>query len=307
MSDSNMKNAWLKAMRLRTLPLAIAGIFMGIVLWIWQEHVNIVISVLCVLTALSLQILSNFANDLGDSQNGADNSSRIGPKRAVQSGIIAPAQMLRAIKLMVGISLMLGIGLIWTAFGLQMLLWAAIFLIIGVLAIWAALKYTMGNNPYGYMGFGDLFVFLFFGLVAVFGTFFLHSHDLQLALLFPACAVGFMSTAVLNLNNMRDIGSDEAAGKITIPVRLGLANAKRYHYALIMGAVLCLVFFNILYFGLSTVYWKKYLFLLWLYLAVPMLVKISRIDHNQAFDPFLKQTALLTLLLVFLFGFGLML
>src|SRR5690606_32336326 len=203
------------------------------------------IFLLCVLTTIFLQILSNLANDYGDSIHGADHVQRKGPLRAVQSGAISPARMRRAIILFVGLSLASGIALLFVAFGLQ---WRAIlfFLLLGLLSIGAALTYTVGRRPYGYLGLGDLSVLVFFGFVGVLGSFYLFTHAITPYEVLPAMSMGLLSVAVLNVNNIRDIESDKMAGKYSIPVRLGRSKAVVYHWLLLTAAVILVVLYTIL-------------------------------------------------------------
>ena len=189
------------------------------------------------LTTIFLQILSNLANDFGDSQNGVDNAGRLGPERTVQSGKISKPEMKRLIIVFVILSFISGALLIF--FGIKnantgMIL---LFFLLGIASIVAAIKYTVGKNPYGYSGFGDLFVFIFFGLIGVCGTYFLHTSQFHITLLLPAASIGFLSAGVLNLNNMRDIENDAASGKKTLVVRMGSEHAKIYHTLLIVIAL----------------------------------------------------------------------
>ncbi|MBK7269203.1 MAG: 1,4-dihydroxy-2-naphthoate octaprenyltransferase [Flavobacteriales bacterium] len=240
---------WLQAFRLRTLPLAVSSILVGSALatnWGWVScFVDLfrpVILVLALLTAILLQILSNLANDLGDHQHGTDNADRVGPQRAVQSGAISSAVMWRAMAICGSLAFVSGCALITVALGLSLTTLA--FLFLGLAAIGAAVKYTFGSNPYGYAGFGDVSVFLFFGIVGVCGTFYLHTSHFEPMVLLPAVGFGLLSAGVLNVNNMRDIINDEASGKRTLVVRMGGMRAKRYHAALVLGGLASLVIFQ---------------------------------------------------------------
>lgn len=300
--------AWISAFRPRTLPLALASILMGAFLAASQGRFNGAVVALAALTTVLLQILSNLANDYGDSQNGADSVHREGPQRAVQSGAISPAQMKRAMLLFGVASLLSGVALLWVALGFAGLWVFGAFLVIGLCAIWAAINYTAGSKPYGYAGLGDVSVFLFFGLVGVCGTYFLQAYRaadgwasaLPLAVLLPAVSLGCFSAAVLNVNNIRDIRSDELAGKITVPVRLGPQRARAYHWLLLLlglGAAVVYVALN---------YHSPWQ---WLFLgAVPLLLfnglQVWRRQQSMQLDPLLKQMAMSTLLFVLLFGIG---
>jgi len=206
---------WIQAARLRTLPLSISGILVGSAYAYYQHKFEWIIFVLALLTTLSFQILSNFANDYGDGIKGTD-ANRIGEKRLVASGEITSAQMKKAIIINGIIAFILAVALIYVAFGQENFVYSLTFLVLGIASIAAAIKYTVGNNAYGYSGFGDVLFFIFFGLVAVIGSNFLYSKSMDIKLFLPAIAIGMLSTAVLNLNNMRDIENDKVAGKIQL-------------------------------------------------------------------------------------------
>ncbi|WP_400190143.1 1,4-dihydroxy-2-naphthoate polyprenyltransferase [Hymenobacter sp. B81] len=303
--------AWLSAFRPRTLPLALASILMGAFLAASRGQFNGVVVGLAALTTVLLQILSNLANDYGDSQNGADSVHREGPQRAVQSGAITAAQMKQGMVLFGAASFAVGVALLWVALGFAGLWVFGTFLVLGLAAIWAAINYTAGARPYGYAGLGDLSVFLFFGLVGVCGTYFLQAYShtqalaasLPLEVLLPAASLGCFSAAVLNVNNIRDIRSDELAGKITVPVRLGPRRARRYHWLLLLLGVAAAVLYVATTYPLNPSPWR------WLFLgALPLLafngVQVWKRQESMQLDPLLKQMALSTLLFVLLFGVG---
>jgi 1,4-dihydroxy-2-naphthoate octaprenyltransferase len=234
--------AWISAARLRTLPLAMAGVGMGNLIHLGKSGFSGLIMLLSILTSIFLQVLSNFANDLGDSEHGADNEERKGPSRMVQSGRISKDSMKKAVLVFVLLSLATGLILLWLAFhnnirgGIPLLL-------AGICSISAAWFYTNGSKPYGYMALGDVAVFIFFGMLAVLGSAWLQRQEFNLNFLLPAFSMGFWSTAVLNLNNMRDVKSDEKAGKKTIPLILGPKSSADYHVFLVVaGGVSLLVF-----------------------------------------------------------------
>lgn len=290
---------WVKAFRLRTLPLALASIGMGAFLAASSGQFNGGVFALCALTTILLQVLSNLANDYGDSVHGADGAKRTGPSRAVQSGVISLKAMRNAIILFSALSLLSGIGLIYLAFGWSPQVFG-FFLGLGVLAILAAITYTAGYKPYGYMGLGDISVLIFFGLVGVMGSAYLYEQELKWEYLLPAISTGLFSVAVLNVNNIRDIESDKEAGKISVPVRIGRKNAVFYHwFLLVAGFALGLSYVLMNY----SSYWQ-----LIIVLALPGLIKNARAvkTHTESskLDPFLKQMALTTLLYVILFGVG---
>lgn len=239
---TNTFSVWLLAARLRTLPLACSSILLGAGLAANRDAFDGTIMVLSLLTAILLQILSNLANDYGDAVSGADNGDRIGPQRAVVSGLITQKQMRVAMALTALAAVASGLLLLGCAFGGQWLQILA-FVVLGGAAIVAAVTYTVGKTPYGYRGFGDISVFLFFGLLGVLGSYYLFTKTLEWDLLLPATACGLLATAVLNINNVRDIESDAASGKITLAVRLGRNRAIAYHWVLLGAALLTTIAF----------------------------------------------------------------
>ena len=259
------------------------------------------IFLLCVVTTIFLQILSNLANDYGDSIHGADSADRKGPSRAVQSGAISPRRMKVAVIIFVLLSLASGITLLIVAFGFD---WNAIlfFFGLGVLSILAAIAYTVGKKPYGYAGLGDLSVLIFFGLVGVMGSFYLFAKTISTLQILPALSCGFFSIAVLNINNIRDIESDRKAGKFSIPVRIGKDKATVYHWFLLISGLVAAVLYSVFTF---TSGWQ-FLFLI----TLPLFFRIGAAVQQKPsheLDPYLKQMALSTLLFVILFGAGLLL
>lgn len=289
---------WIEAARLRTLPLSVSGIIVGSMYALRPtdtidtptEVFSWEIFALAMLTTLGLQILSNFANDYGDGMKGTDNADRVGPKRAIQSGAISPAAMKRAIILTSVLTLIAAILLIYYAFSNTNIGYSLFFLVLGILAIASAIRYTVGNTAYGYRGFGDLFVFVFFGLVSTIGVNFLYSQEVEWLLILPATAIGFLSVGVLNLNNMRDEASDKKSNKNTIVVKIGGAKAKKYHYFLIVSAMVLVLVFAVL----SEYRLDQYLFLL---AYIPLIKHLNTVHNNQeprALDPELKKLALST-------------
>lgn len=233
---NNSLRIWFDAARPKTLPLALVSIFTGSALAFSSGHFSLPIALLALLTATLLQILSNLANDYGDAVKGTDNEKRLGPIRAIQSGEVSLADMKRAIVINIALTIIAGLALVFYA--LDSLESILAFIGLGVLAMMAAIAYTVGNKPYGYVGLGDLSVFLFFGLLGVSGTYFLHTGHIEWSLFLPSLGCGLMAVAVLNVNNMRDIENDAECGKRTVPVRLGQQRAKTYHFLLLTGAVL---------------------------------------------------------------------
>ena len=299
----NKIKAWIHAFRLRTLPLALSNIFLGSFLAAAEGKFSLKIFIFATFTTLFLQILSNLANDLGDSISGADNKDRIGPERAVQSGIISKKEMKWMLIVFIAFSLFSGFYLINVGLQLISLHEGLILLGVGILAIGAAINYTIGKNPYGYTGFGDLFVFLFFGLVGVLGTYFLHVGSLNWLVVLPAVSVGLLSVGVLNLNNMRDIKNDSQTGKITIVVKMGVQKAKVYHFVLLVVAMLSACIYTILK-------WEEPIQLLYLvsfpFLIRNIIVVFKNVDSREL-DPELRKLALSTFLFSLSFGLGLIL
>lgn len=296
---------WLQAFRLRTLPLAVSSILVASALAaVSGDNLRIfhrpVVTWLALLTATLLQVLSNLANDLGDHQHGTDNADRVGPQRAVQSGAITPIQMKRAMIICGALAFISGCALIIVALGFSST--TLLFLLLGLTAIGAAVKYTFGKNPYGYTGLGDISVFFFFGIVGVCGTFYLHARGFAPVLLLPAIAFGLLSTGVLNVNNMRDIHNDAASGKRTLVVRMGARNAKVYHTFLVIGGLIALMVFASL--GLN---WQVWLFLLIMPVFIIHLRRVWTTTDPRALDPQLKVLAMGTFFTALLFSLGLIL
>ena len=288
---------WLNAARLRTLPLSISGVLVGTGLANYYGKSDILIFMLSLFTTIGFQITSNFANDYGDGVRGTDNDDRIGPKRALQSGILTRKALKNGILISVLIDAILVISLIFVAFGPQNLLFSILFLILGATSIWAALKYTIGASAYGYKGLGDVFVLLFFGWVAVLGSMFLYTKFLTPMTLLPATAIGLLSVGVLNLNNLRDFISDKKAGKNTLVVYLGFAKGKIYHYFLLILAFICIAIFLYLNFDGRPL---SYLPLLAFIPIFFHLQRIYRTNKPELIDPELKKLALSTFLLAVL-------
>lgn len=237
-ASAGLVRVWVRAARLRTLPLSCSAVVLGGGLAAAEGAFRLSVFGLSVLTAVLLQILSNFANDYGDAVKGADGPGRVGPRRSVASGELTARAMFRAVLLMAGLSLASGLALLGVSFGADPARWC-VFLILGLASIAAAVLYTMGRHPYGYRGYGDFFVFVFFGLVAVAGSYALYGAPLSRLPGLPACAAGFFTTAVININNIRDMENDRANGKETLALRLGPDRARVYHLALIGLGLLC--------------------------------------------------------------------
>lgn len=291
---------WISAARLRTLPLSVSGIFTGSAIAAAQNEFNWGIFSLALATTLGLQILSNFANDYGDFVKGTDNDERVGPQRALQSGMITRREMFYGMIITGVITFLLALALIYFSFGAENVGYALLFLFLGIAAIGAAVKYTVGDSAYGYRGLGDVFVFLFFGLVGVYGCYFLYTQEWDWRALLPAFSIGLLSAAVLNLNNMRDRKSDARAGKNTLVVKLGPKKAKLYHYTLLIAALCCMLLFSAFTFeGIDD--------LLYLLAFLPLLAHLKRVMENrdpEQLDPELKKLAMSTFMLAVLFSLG---
>lgn len=289
--------AWVQAARLRTLPLSLSGIIVGTAMAARQGFFELDIFVFALLTTVGFQVTSNFANDYGDGVKGTDNEDRIGPQRALQSGLLSRTALKKGIIVSIAISMLFAIVLIYRAFGLENLAYIAIFFILGALSIWAAIKYTMGSRPYGYRGLGDLYVFLFFGLLGVLGSMFLYTKQLDWPSTLPAIGLGLLCVGVLNLNNLRDVVSDKKHGKITLVVKMGFDNGKRYHFLLMAIAFLSFLFY-ILMEGIG---WGQSYFMLAFAPILAHLIKVLKTHDPGLLDGELKKLALSSFLLAILF------
>ncbi|POP43856.1 1,4-dihydroxy-2-naphthoate polyprenyltransferase [Superficieibacter electus] len=293
--------AWLESLRPKTLPLAFSAIVVGTALAWWQGHFDPLVAVMALVTAGLLQILSNLANDYGDAVKGSDKPDRIGPLRGMQKGAITQQQMKRALIITVALTCVSGLALVAMAY--QTMADFIGFLVLGGLSIIAAITYTMGNRPYGYIGLGDISVLIFFGWLSVMGSWYLQAHSLIPEIILPATACGLLATAVLNINNLRDIDSDRENGKNTLVVRLGSVNARRYHACLLFGALACFALFNLV--SLHSP-WG------WLFiLAAPLLFRQARYVMRErdplAMRPMLERTVKGALLTNLLFVIGIIL
>ena len=292
---------WIEAFRLRTLPLALSNTIIGSCLAAADDKFRWTVFGLAALTTVLLQIMSNMANDYGDFVNGKDTLERIGPKRMVQSGEITPKTMLSGI---------IAVGILCAVSGVSLIVIGTegipvtnmlLFGVLGLAAIAAAIKYTVGKNPYGYRGLGDIFVFIFFGLVGVIGTYFLHTQTFRWDILLPASAIGLLSTGVLNMNNMRDYEADKNAGKKTIVVAMGTKNAAFYHLFLVGGAALSAVIYTLLNYHSN---WQ-WLFLLSFPLLALNLNKTFTYDNALELYPELPRLSMASLVFALTFGIGL--
>ncbi len=290
--------AWISAFRLRTLPLSFSPILLGTLLAASHDGFRWSTALLAFLTTLFLQILSNLANDYGDGVKGTDNEERIGPARAIQTGAISQEAMKRALYITSVLSFLSGIGLM--AVSLNSWQEWAIFLLMGLSAIWAAIQYTVGENAYGYKGLGDVFVLIFFGWMGTIGTYYLHTESLNWVIFLPATAVGFLAARVLNLNNMRDRITDERVGKRTLAVLLGDKLARVYHTFLLLTTIIL----SVAYVTLNPSNTYAWGFVILLFPILVMLTKVWKVTDPKQFDPMLKQTAISALFYAIIFGVG---
>ncbi|MEK6450576.1 MULTISPECIES: 1,4-dihydroxy-2-naphthoate octaprenyltransferase [unclassified Myroides] len=296
--------AWISAARLRTLPLSVSGIIVGSACAYPFFSANILftsIFLFAILTTLLLQILSNFANDYGDGVKGTDNENRIGPQRAVQSGILSAQQMKKGVIVTSILSLIAALILIYLSFGKDNFFTSLFFFVLGIACVVAAIKYTVGKGAYGYKGLGDLFVFIFFGLVSVLGSFYLYGQVFDFWVILPAIAIGNLSIAVLNINNMRDLDADKVVGKNTLAVKLGREGAKKYHYFIILFALTALVVYGI-HAGFSAI---NYLFVIAYIPLIKHLIFVKQNTIPKELDTQMKIVALSTFLLSVLFSLAL--
>ena len=288
-----LTKAWIGALRLRTLPLSLSGIIVGSAMAYYYGGWNFQIFILAISTTVLFQILSNLANDLGDSQKGTDNDQRVGPTRAIQSGEISQRSMKNAVVLVTILSFASACVLIYISSALisDSLIW--IYLGLTGVSIFAAILYTVGKSAYGYYGLGDLMVFLFFGCLSVLGVFILYGMRFEALTLMPAFTIGFWSVAVLNLNNMRDIVNDAASSKLTVVVQLGSARAKYYHLILILSGLSIWTTLNGVYVYLN----NNWIFLIAVFPTLflyPHLKRVIEINDPSMYDPELKKVALIT-------------
>jgi 1,4-dihydroxy-2-naphthoate octaprenyltransferase len=286
---------WIQAARLRTLPLSVSGIIVGSFYAMSQSLFNWKIVLFALSTTLGLQVLSNFANDYGDGIKGTDNDDRVGPKRAIQSGAISPSAMKNAMILTAVLTMISAMALIYFSFKDTNYVYSLFYLTLGALAVASAIRYTVGNTAYGYRGYGDIFVFVFFGLVSTIGIYFMFSKSIEdgYLLFLPACAIGLLSVGVLNLNNMRDEFSDRKVGKNTIVVKIGGAKAKIYHYFLVITAMILVLVFAVL----NDFHFDQYIFVVAYFPMLSHLLTVYKNEDPRSLDPELKKLAISTFLL----------
>ena len=294
----NKFRAAVASMRLRTLPLSTGGVILGILLATADFKVDLWVAVLIVLTTVCLQILSNLSNELGDVLHGTDTEDRQGPQYGLNSGVLTIGEMKVLIGIFVVLCIVSGTAMTLQSYGTLWDLTPILVLLLGAGAIMGAMKYTLGRNPYGYRGLGDFYVFLFFGLVAVLGSYFVASHTLFWRLLLPGAAVGCFSVGVLNVNNIRDMETD-AANRVTVAIRLGERKAKVYQTVLIvLGWIFMLAYCQLRMFS-----WWHYLFVLTLPLFILHLRGVWT-RSGKKLDPMLPLLVMSTFLFCLLAGIG---
>lgn len=288
----------IRSMRLRTLPLSTAGILLGILLACAEHSVPWYVILLTILTTISLQILSNMSNELGDWLSGVDGTGREGPKYGIEGGGLTEDEMRSCIRITVLVCCILGLAMIRSSFGTILCMESEILVVLGAAAIWAAMHYTLGNKPYGYRGFGDIFVFIFFGLVPVAGGYFVCSHVIDFRTLIPGAAIGLFSVGVLNVNNIRDMKSD-AGTRITVPLRLGEHKAKIYHTVLITGGWTLMLLYTVIF----THGWQPFLYIITLPLYIKHLSGVWKLS-GRGLDPMLPMLVISTFIFSLLAGAG---
>jgi 1,4-dihydroxy-2-naphthoate octaprenyltransferase len=274
---------------------------MGSFLAFDEGYLNYSLLIFALITTILFQILSNLANDLGDSLKGTDNENRVGPARSVQAGKISAKQMRNAVIITAFLSLISAGNLIFFAQKDMSTEMVYSYVLLAAFCIIAAITYTVGKKAYGYYGLGDSMVFLFFGIVGVMGSNTLFTKYIDWLIILPSISIGCLSTAVLNLNNMRDVVNDAASQKNTLVVKIGLKNAKKYHISLLFISLLSLVIFSILN--------QKYWILLGCLPLIPLVKHIKFVLSNEipsAFDPELKKVAITTFFVSIMTGIGLL-
>ncbi|MBR5958144.1 MAG: 1,4-dihydroxy-2-naphthoate octaprenyltransferase [Salinivirgaceae bacterium] len=287
---------WIQAARLRTLPLSVSGIIVGSALAFSRVGFNALLFGLLMLTTILLQVLSNFANDVGDFEHGTDNAERVGPQRGLQAGGLSLKEMKCGVAVAAVVAFLSGVAMLYTAFGIDANFWA--FLAFGILTIIAALRYTMGRNPYGYRGLGDVMVLVFFGWATTIGSYYIICQQITWQILVLGFGIGFLSMGVLNINNMRDAETDAKTGKRTIIVKLGVKFGQVYHL------ILCVL--GVSAFAVCILADRKPLALLWILPPAVLLImhgiRIFTCSNVKTIDPELKKLSLSTLLMAVLFG-----
>ena len=299
MNLNNRISPWISAFRPHTLFLAAAGVILGSGLALHVGRFDLTTAILTLTTAILLQLLSNLANDLGDYVQGTDQTgSRVGPMRSVQSGKISPHKMKIGIGITTLITMFSGLVLLLRLFHTIGLIVIVVFLIVGALSLFSALFYTLGERPYGYKGWGDFFAFLFFGPIAVMGTYYLQTQIVDFKSVLPSIGMGLLSAMILNVNNMRDIDNDAYSNKRTIAVRLGLERAKVYHSTMMLIMYACFLIYSFLY---AITPWYRFVYIIVYLFQFIILIQIFK-KEGKELDPYLRKTALSAFVLSILFS-----
>lgn len=288
-----------RSMRLRTLPLSLSGVCLGMLLAASDYHVSLTVAIFTILTTVSLQVLSNLSNELGDYYHGTDTADRLGPNYGLMEGGLKVSDM----KLLIGGAILccivFGLLMIRASFGTLFSLESVCLMMLGAAAISGAMKYTLGRNPYGYQGLGDIFVFIFFGLVSVLGSYFVAAHTIpSWIFLLPATSIGLFSVGVLNVNNIRDMKTD-AENRVTVAIRLGEKRARIYQTVLIVMGWVCMIAFCLLRFFDP---WH-YLFVLTLPMHIKHVSGVWKLNGKDL-DRMLPLLVISTFLFALLAGFG---
>ena len=290
--------AVIRSMRLRTLPLSLAGISLGVMLACAGHTVPWHVIILTIFTTVSLQVLSNMSNELGDWLSGVDGTGREGPKYGIECGGLTEDEMRSCIRIMVLVCCIFGLGAIRASFNTMFCIQSESLLIVGAASIWAAIHYTLGKKPYGYRGLGDIFVFVFFGLAPITGGYFVCAQVFEPTTLIPGAAIGLFSVGVLNVNNIRDMKSD-AANRVTVPLKLGEHKAKIYHTILITGGWMLMLIYTIIF----TNGWQPYLYIITLPLYIKHLSGVWK-RSGKELDPMLPMLVISTFIFALLAGTG---
>ena len=254
-------NPYIQSLRLRTLPLSVSGIILGSGLAYPQMDWKVFALAIC--TTLSLQILSNLCNELGDAQKGTDADQQGRTAYGLQAGTITEKQMKIMIGLFIGLCIVFGLVLIGVSFGTFWCWQSGIFIALGALAIIGAIKYTLGKHSYGYIGLGDLGVFLFFGLLSTMGAYYLQTQTITEEIVWMGVAIGLPCVGVLNLNNVRDMDNDRKHGKKTFASLLGQRGGRMYHSYLLIGCLAIMATYGHWWTLCITPVWAWHLWYVW--------------------------------------------
>ena len=283
-------NRWILASRPKTLTAAISPVLLGSALAYSEGDFNVVTFIIIIIAACSIQIGTNYSNDLFDYLKGTDNSNRLGPDRAIQTGIISKKEIQRAIFIIFFVAIFFGFYLAF--------LGGWIIVLIGLLSIFFGIIYTGGPYPLAYNGLGDIFVFIFFGLVAVSGTYYLYTDKFTLDGIILGSVIGCLSTAILVVNNLRDIDNDKKCGKNTLAVYIGKRFTQIEYLLLMLSAYIIPIFISFNFDNKAAIYI--------VYFTLPIAIRLT-IDifyNNSSLNTTLEGTAKLLFLYTLLLSFG---